>query len=380
MKNQRHLINLLGRSFFALLAGIIFIPQLHAQYEQPTSQRIDNRYLLIFDTSSAMKKRLPATEKAVRELFAITLNGQFKAGDTIGVWTFSKDLRTGQLPLEHWEPQDVMSFPMEVLDFVKNQHYSKTTSYDTMVEMLNRVVRHSPRLTTVIICDGNGTIKGMPYDDAINSIFKQNQAAMQKAEEPFIVIIRSQFGKYAGYTVNVVSGIGLPQFPPLPRPVEAEPAKPALPPSPPPQPGPPPPPLIIVGTRVGTNLPAPAPMPAPAAPVNPVPPPSPAPQSNPAVPSSPAPHLSENPAPETNTISSMPTNLVVAATPVATPPPTAPAPVASTQPDSSTSGKGRLFTVGACVLALAGVGAFVVFRSRSHRESASLITESLKKR
>lgn len=172
-----------------------------------------------------MKKRLPGTEKAVKELFAITLNGQFRPGDTIGIWTFGKDLRTGQFPLEHWEPQDVMSFPMEVLDFVKNQHYSKTTSFDTMMQLLDKVVLNSPRLTTVIFCDGNGEFKGTPYDAQINALFKQNQAAMQKAEEPFIIILRSQFGKYVGYSVSRASGITLPQFPPLPKPVVAEPAK-----------------------------------------------------------------------------------------------------------------------------------------------------------
>lgn len=326
-----------------------------------------------------MKKRLPGTEKAVKELFAITLNGQFRAGDTIGIWTFGKDLRTGQFPLEHWEPQDVMSFPMEVLDFVKNQHYSKTTSFDTMMQLLDKVVLNSPRLTTVIFCDGNGEIKGTPYDAQINALFKQNQAAMQKAEEPFIIILRSQFGKYVGYSVSRASGITLPQFPPLPKPVIAEPAK--VPPPQAPMPQPTPPSLIIVGSKVGTNLPAPMPTPAPAAPVPP-------PQSNPVVPASPQPQpmsqpnppLSETPAPETNATSPSPTNVIVAATPEATPPPAAQMPATSPQPDSSSSGKGRLFAIGACFLALAGVWAFVVIRSRSGRQSPSLITESLKKR
>src|SRR5215469_15313975 len=130
MKIQRHSINLLGRFFLMLLIGIAFIPNLHAQ---STGRRIENRYLLVFDTSSGMKKRLPAEEKAVKELFAITLNGQIKPGDTIGIWTFSKGLHTGQFPLTHWEPNDIVSLPMEVLAFVKGQHYSKTSSFDTLM-------------------------------------------------------------------------------------------------------------------------------------------------------------------------------------------------------------------------------------------------------
>lgn len=377
MKIQKNLMKLLARFFFALLAGMIFIPRLHAQ---SAGREIENRYLLVFDTSSAMKKRLPAEELAVKQLFAITLNGQIHPGDTIGVWTFSKDLRTGQFPLEHWEPQDVLSFPVEVLSFVKNQHYSKTTRFDATMQLLNQVVLNSPRLTTVIFCDGEGEIKGTPYDDVINNIFKQNQSMMEKARQPFVIILRSQFGRYVNYSINPASSIRLPEFPPLPRPpVKPAPASP-LPP-PPPQPQSTPAPLIIIGNNVETNPPAPAP----ATPANP---PVPTPQSSPA-PASPAPRpvpqaspppLSANPARETNAApqaASQPaaTNAVVSAT-EATIPPAARASVASAPPNRSSF---RLLAAGVSVLMVAGASAFLIFRPRN-RHSPSLITESLKKR
>src|ERR1700722_20268290 len=126
-----------ARFLFALLALILMTPGLRAQ---TANRRVDSRLLLVFDTSSAMKKRLPTEEKSVNQLFAITLNGKFHAGDSIGVWTFDKDLRTGEYPLQYWEPQDIITIPIEIIDFLKNRHYSGTTSFDELIPMLSHVM------------------------------------------------------------------------------------------------------------------------------------------------------------------------------------------------------------------------------------------------
>ena len=64
---------------------------------QPAASSVDSRYLLIFDTSSAMKSRVPATQYVVERLFFSMMNGQFQPGDSIGVWAFDRKLRTGAI-------------------------------------------------------------------------------------------------------------------------------------------------------------------------------------------------------------------------------------------------------------------------------------------
>ena len=66
---------------------------------------VTERFLLIVDTSAAMKKRAANVEQVVGNLFAGGLGAQLHRGDTIGVWTYTDDLQAGQFPLQRWTPQ-----------------------------------------------------------------------------------------------------------------------------------------------------------------------------------------------------------------------------------------------------------------------------------
>lgn len=364
----------------ALLAGIMPAPALRAQ---PAPSPIESRYLFIFDTSSAMKKCLPAETKTVTGLFVEGLNRQLHPGDSVGAWAFSRELQTGEFPLEYWYPGKMVEITSNLAAFAKSRHYSRTTRFNELMPLLNRVVSASPRLTVIIFCDGESQIAGTPWDAKINAIFKEHGRDMKKSRQPFIIILRSQFGQYVGSSINTPDSITIPSFPPVYQPPQVV--------TPPPPPPPSPPPLIIIGTHVGTNVPPAAPpvtpppaIPAPA-PANPVPPPSVAPP-----PANPVP---ENHAPQTNVappvaISTPPTNPVAAT--LETLPPPAPVPAvaavpatpsmpAGETPQTSGEGKNRVLAVVVVVAVLLGVLFFLLFRPR-HRASPSLITESLKKK
>jgi hypothetical protein len=235
----------------ALCAGIFLVSTALAQ---PAANTVSDRFLLVFDTSSAMKEREPATQYAIERLFFAVMNGQLHPGDTIGVWTFDRKLRTGEFPLRHWQPQDAATTASDITNFVGQQHYSRSTRFDAVVPEVNRLVQDSERLTVLIFCDGDGEIKGTPFDQPINNAFRQYERELSKADQVFIVVLRSQFGRYTGYSVNSSTvGVNFPAFPPLPAP----PPK-TNPPSVQVAPNPPPvvqmPPLVIIGTNVGTNL------------------------------------------------------------------------------------------------------------------------------
>ncbi|HEV2436899.1 MAG TPA: hypothetical protein VG077_12945 [Verrucomicrobiae bacterium] len=248
-----HRFALCARIIALFGTGILLTPTLQAQ---PTASRVDSRFLLVFDTSAAMKVRVPATQYAVERLFFSMMNGQLRSGDTIGVWTFGRKLRLGELPLQSWLPQNAAVIASNITNCVRLQHYSRSTRFDVLMPEVNDLVQKSERLTVLIFCDGNEVIKGTPYDNAINSTFKQNESALKKAGETFIVVLRAQFGQYIGYTVNSSAiGVNFPDFPPLPQPPQPiAPAKTNPPPPPPPAPVVTAPPLVIVGTNVVSNL------------------------------------------------------------------------------------------------------------------------------
>jgi hypothetical protein len=409
MDKQRHLTHLIRGAWMAaaLLAGILFIPGLRAQ---PAGAVEKERFLFIFETASEMKKRLPMTQKTLQNLVASGLNGQLQSGDSVGVWTFDRSLRTGQFPLQRWNPDDAAAIASGITAFIGKQSYAKDASFNALQPALSQVVKNSERLTVLIFCDGETEIGITPFDTGINGVFQKRKSGQKRARQPFIIVLRSQLGQYVGCTVNFPpTAVSFPEFPPLPPPPTPS-APPVLPvpPAPTNPPAPPifAPPLIIVGTNVGTNFP-PAEPPAPAVPTNPSAPPAVLP-----------PLITVGTNVETNfppSVSPVPTNppapsvvvpqvIPAGANAETNFPPSAPKPeptnVANTNPanfplasltnsaagtngvaslNNSGIGRAGLFGMGAAFLVVAG--ALIVFMLRRARksDSASLITRSMKK-
>ena len=311
-------------------------------------QPVENRFLLIFGTSADMKKRVPMVQKALDNLFVTSLGAQLQSGDSIGVWTFDQDLRTGQFPLQYWVPEDGATIAADIDSFVGKQHYSKTNRFGALQPLLNQLAQNSDRLTVLIFCDGETKMGGTPFDTGINRIFQEHQAAQKKAKQPFIIVLRAQLGQYVGCTIDFPpEPVNFPSFPPLPPP----PAPPV------PTNQPPPPPkrvvmqsIIMIGTNSETK-PPPAP-PAPKLEVT----------------NSPLPAAPINPVVETNAVS--------APGKISTAQMNAPAPPV----ENSDSGSGGPLGVGAAFLVAAGgLTVFMLRRSRKNSH-ASLITRSMKKK
>jgi len=348
MNRQNHSNRLAWRMqiMVALLAGMVWIP---AAQSQTPARTVENRYLLIFDTSSAMKKRLPETQGVVNRLFLAMMNGQLQPNDSIGVWVFDRKLRAGRFPLQRWSSENAATIASNITTFVRQERHSQSAHFDAIIPSLNGLVRDSDRLTVLIFCDGNEKIQGTPFDDAINSIFKENQRAFEKAKQVFIVVLRTQFGEYIGYTVNSSAiGVNFPQFPPLPQ--SLQPAAPVK--TNPPQRPIVIAPLVIVGTNVGTNLLS-------LTKFRPTP-------TNP-----PPMTTASNPPPPA--VLASPTNIVP---PKITEPPTnAPAkPVENSKP-----GGGGALTTAMALMAAAGALAILMLRRSRKINHGSVITRSMKK-
>ncbi|HUZ07786.1 MAG TPA: hypothetical protein VMV89_09910 [Candidatus Paceibacterota bacterium] len=388
MDNQKHSGHsfLRGRIFAALLAGIVLIPAARAQ---PAGRRpVENRFLLIFDTSAEMKRRVPAVQKTLDALFLTSFIEQLQPGDSIGLWTFDKDLHTGQLPLVNWMPSEAAAIAGGINSFVETQHYANTTRFDALQPLLNEVVTNSERLTVLIFFDGETAVSGTPYDDKINQILPQRQAERKKARQPFVIVLRVQLGRYVGCTLDFPpTPLSFPDFPPLPPP----------PPAPPIQPPPAPPKrvvmqsIIMINTNSETKPPPVAPSPIRTA-TNEEANPPPAPKLE--MTNSPLPVAPTNPVPETNAVSApekmstaptnrvAETNLAAETGAVFTP---AKIPAAQTNapplmPEESGLGGGGALAIGGTLLAAAGgLTVFILRRSRQSGH-ASLITRSMRKK
>ena len=173
---------------------------------QPTEQTVQSRFLFIFDTSKNMKPRLEAAEKALNTTLATSLSGDLHSGDSMGVWTFGESLQTKGFPLQTWNPDAAVSIASNMVKYVRKQSYAKSTHFEALQPLLNRVMQGSERLTVLIFCDGEGKFSGTPYDDAINQALQDKLAEQKKARQPFVIILRSQLGQYVGCTMSFAAG------------------------------------------------------------------------------------------------------------------------------------------------------------------------------
>ena len=162
-----------------------------------------------------------------------------------------------------WQPERSPATISNLVKFVQREWFAGDTRMNALQPALGNIIAASDRLTVLIFCDGNSQLDWTPYGSVINQTFQQNFAERKKSRQPFVLLLRTQQGKFTGCTVNFPPGeINVPAFPAWP-----EPPKPVVelpPPTPAPAPTPTPltpksaavpvPALIIVGTHVGTNL------------------------------------------------------------------------------------------------------------------------------
>ena len=336
----------------------------------PAQPAPEDRWLLVFDTSAAMKKKLPAVETAVKSFLSANGNGHLRPGTTVGVWTFDQQLRTGRFPLTVWTPELAEGTISSLVSFIHQQHYAGTTDFGTLPPLLSRVIEDSEHLTLVIFCDGQDEITWTPYKYGINQTFRQNLNERKEARQPFVLVLRTQRGKFIGCTVNFPPTIlNVPPFPPLPEQIKS------APPPPPVQVAiktPPVPALIIIGTNVSTN-PADIPKAATNEPVQPS-----------VVPPHPGAHAPPVTAPPASNI----VPLYAPAAPVASPPSPQAKPIKHDTPsvtrtnpitaaDAGDQGSsGLLVLESGLIIAALALAAFLVVRSRN-RGRGSLITSSM---
>lgn len=235
-----------ARWFCAALAAVVFSGAVHAE------SAVAGRWLLVFDTSYPMKKRLPATLLAASNLVATSASGLIRKNDSVAVWTYNQQLTSNQLPPIAWNPARSAVASSNLVAFLKRQRFGSESKLSSLETPLARVIASSERLTIVIFCDGLSEMSSTPYDEGINQSFHNSQAERAKSRQPFVVVLRTQLGKYVGCTVGYPpNDINFPPFPELPPPVPVKaPVKApvaALPPANVPS-------LVIIGTKVGTNL------------------------------------------------------------------------------------------------------------------------------
>ena len=238
--------------FTRLFACFVFCAAIFLAIPASAAAPPSNRWLFIVETSRAMQPRSDAAAQLVGNVILTRANGQMRAGDTIGMWTFNSDLRTGELSLQTLASNNVKQIAENTSLFLAMRKWERRVRLDKVITPMNTLITNSEFITVILISSGE-KIRGTPFDAAINSVYGKFQTQQEKAKLPFVTVLRGQFGRAVDFKVTVPPAPV--EWPPLPRELEiiAAPVQATNPPPPAPTPPPPPPPvappLIIHGKK-----------------------------------------------------------------------------------------------------------------------------------
>lgn len=370
------------RQFILLLAALLFAcPAVRAERQD------ENRFLLIIDTSASMRGYSNEIVQAVADLMNSDMRGEFRKGDTLGLWTYSDHLNT-DFPMQVWSRRDKDAILEGMIEYLQDKTFEKQARLDKVMPDLKRVVKASDRFTAILIFDGETRIHGTPFDKQINALEKRYSADLRAAHQPFMLMLASRRGTIFDYTINYPGSLALPHMardeppPATNAPVAATtPATNAPPAKPKPLRS-----LIMSAVKpaeVPTNPPAPAIVPAPP-PVaaHPIAAASPTPSVNRGSPEPAPPAVQPEPVKQIQPVAAPAPAPAAVAPPVPQTPPSAPTPIVAqtTTPAVPTPSGGSqlaLFIIAFSLLAIAlALVVFLVKRSRASHEP-SLISQSI---
>lgn len=342
-----------------LLAAFACAAQDEPRHHEHKHKREENRFLFLVDTSAAMHIYSNAVVENVSRLLDSDMSGEFRKGDTIGLWTYNNTLHP-EYPMQVWSKEDKDIISTEMAAYLRARRYEQRSHLDKVLPSLENVIKNSQRVTIIWISDGEASMHGTPFDKEINGLQKKYAHELRAAHKPAVVVLAGRDGAIYDYTINYPGLVAIPHTAYPEKALETNAPVAAAATASPPENNPEPklrvgPSIFISGPPhiVPTAASLPAPAPAPATP--PVPVAAPAPQPQPVVPApapvvpipvTPAP-IVKQPAPVSIT------PLPVSAPPIATAPPPpqheAPAvvatpapkeiPVAPTQPKTVTVDK-----------------------------------------
>ena len=196
----------------AMMTPTLGMSQTNSNSRKPES--VSNRYLIVVETSSAMRKRGNGILETVNALIMNGMKGQMRSGDTLGIWTYSDKLHAGEFPLQTWKPENRKKVAENANYFIKGAKFEKKSRLDMVLPAVQELVRNSDYLTVLFLTDGTGKFNGTPFDKEINDSFVTWKAEQERKQMPFLTVLRATKGVITHHGVVPVPWTW--EMPPLP--------------------------------------------------------------------------------------------------------------------------------------------------------------------
>lgn len=193
------------------LAGVFVATDLKAAETATPS----NRYLVVVETSRAMQRRQAGVADALRELIGSGMHGQKRPSDTLGLWTFDDELRSGRFPLQRWGQAADQEITEKVVSFIRDQTNDGPAKLDKVLPGIASLIRNSEFISVVLVTSGEEKLFGTPFDQQINRTFALWQKEQQRTHMPMLTFLRATRGQITAYAVGPAPWpLELPPLPP----------------------------------------------------------------------------------------------------------------------------------------------------------------------
>jgi hypothetical protein len=204
-------MNRLLKPVFKIVAavGIIFAAFFCRADNASKSRPMENRFLFIINVSSAMKSRTNGIEEAVVRLLETDMHGEFRKGDTIGLWTYNDELHA-EFPMQVWSRERKTEITSDVERYLHHQHYGKRAHIEKIYPAIGQAMRMSERLTMILIYDPSEEVAGTQFDEEIAELQRDYARAFNAAHLPVVTVLAARNGAVFNYTVNFPSAVKIP--------------------------------------------------------------------------------------------------------------------------------------------------------------------------
>ena len=138
------------------------------------------------------------------------MRGEFRKGDTIGVWTYDEKIHT-DMPMLVWDKDKKEGITSDVVRYLGHQRFEgHSVISDKVLSSIAQVLERSERLTIILIHDGSERIRGTEFDADLNDLQKKYARSFRSAHEPMITILAARGGQVYDYTINYPDSINVP--------------------------------------------------------------------------------------------------------------------------------------------------------------------------
>ncbi|HUS35146.1 MAG TPA: hypothetical protein VM680_07340, partial [Verrucomicrobiae bacterium] len=182
---------------FLPLALFLLIAVARTHAVEPPAQTL--RYLFLVEISPAMATRQIPSAQTIHDIILRSFEGEIKPGQLYALWFYGANLQSN--PPIVWRPGHEAAMARYTANLFRDRVFSRLGRRDTLADAA-RAIATSPKLTIFLFTDGSHSIRGTPFDAAINSEMQKSRSLFQKAEKPFVITFMAAQGKLIDATVN----------------------------------------------------------------------------------------------------------------------------------------------------------------------------------